>query len=811
MSDSSGKKKSKARYYLPLAAAAAGALGARVAWRRLLRRSLPPKFKRVALPVLSDPVEILRDSWGVPHIYARNAHDLFYAQGFVHAQDRLFQMDIFRRIGSGRISEIVGPAGLISDRVSLYFGWRKAAQAQVDGADTTVREAMGAYSAGVNAYINSQPLPPEFTLLHYSPEPWGLPDSAAIGALLAWGLSVNWETELVRLLLLESLGPQKAHDLTPFAPADYRSIVPDSAMDERMARDLLDAYRQAMVDLPFKTAASGGSGVGSNNWAVSGDHTASGRPLLANDPHLPPTYPALWYENHLVGGEYNVSGFTLPGVPGVVIGHNAHCAWGFTNAFPDVQDVYFERFHEQDDTLYDVNGQWVEAEVHEEVIQVRGRKPVVETVRYTRHGPVFSDLLPQKDRALALRWASYSTHNHMRSVLDMNRAANWEQFRDALRSWGFPSQNIVYADVHGDIGYMMPGKVPLRATGSGLVPVPGWHDQYEWSGWIPFDELPTLHNPESGRIVTANNRVAGASYPYLLTGEWLPDYRARRINEMLDAESRQTADTYARIQADTVSLRAREFLAQALPLVEGVAVEEEEMQFAIQLLLQWDGDMRADLVAPSLYSGWLVHFSQLVIRQAVSPVLADELFKTTRPETFQVDPFLEHALALSIQWLKNGSPEWVGDIKPLLLPALRKTIRVLQREFGEDPAHWLWGNLHYIRNEHPLNRIPGLGRTWKTEDIPVGGDGETVNQADITAHFPPDPVEIIASCRMIIDVGEWDNSVSVLPGGQSGNPASPHYADGLLDWRNGRYHPILFAREKIEASTENILLLLPEG
>ncbi|MEJ2753804.1 MAG: penicillin acylase family protein, partial [Chloroflexota bacterium] len=394
----------------------------RVAWRRLLRRSLPPRFDQTALPGLNDPVEILRDAWGVPHIYARSAPDLFYAQGYVHAQDRLFQMDLIRRVGSGRISEIVGPAGLVSDRVARYFGWRKAAQAQVDGADATVREVAGAYSAGVNAYINSQPLPPEFTLLHYTPEPWGLLDAGAIGAVLAWGLSVNWETELLRLLLVESLGPQKAHDLTPFAADDYRSIVPDTAVDERLARDLLEAYRRALADLPFKTAVSGGSGVGSNNWVVSGDHTVSGRPLLSNDPHLPPTYPALWYENHLLGGDYNVTGFTLPGIPGVVIGHNAHAAWGFTNGFPDTQDVYVERFDEQDDMLYEVNGQWVEAEVQEEVIQVRGRDPVVERVRYTRHGPVFSDLLPDEDRTLALRWASHSPHNHLRSVLDMGRA-----------------------------------------------------------------------------------------------------------------------------------------------------------------------------------------------------------------------------------------------------------------------------------------------------------------------------------------------------------------------------------------------------
>jgi penicillin amidase len=393
----------------------------------------------------------------------------------------------------------------------------------------------------------------------------------------------------------------------------------------------------------------------------------------------------------------------------------------------------------------------------------------------------------------------------------MNVAKNWQEFRDGLRSWGFPSQNIVYADVQGDIGYVMPGKVPQRRQGSGLIPVPGWYDEHEWTGWIPFNELPTLHNPKEGKIVTANNRVVGASCPHLLTGEWLPDYRARRIHQLLDRDSRQTLDTHAHIQVDTISFQAKEFLALAMPAVEKMPLEDETMQFALQLLAQWAGDMCADQVAPSLYTGWLIHFSRLAIRQAVGVEQAAQLFKSNPPETFQGDPFLEIALDLSIQWLEEGSPDWVGDIRPLLLPALRKTIRLLQRKFGQDPEKWLWGNLHYILHEHPLTRIPGLGRSWKTEAIPVGGDGKTVNQADVTPHFPPNPVEIIASCRLIMDVGGWDNSLAVLPGGQSGNPSSPHYEDGLLDWRDGRYHPLLYSRSRIEEATEKVLLLTPDG
>ena len=797
----------KAKYYVP-AILAAGVLGTRLAWRRLARRNLPADYQRIAFAQLNQPVEVLRDKWGVPHIYAENEHDLFFAQGFVHAQDRLFQMDFIRRVGSGRLSEVVGPSGLITDRVARYFAWGDAIQAQIDGADNRVLRVMAAYAAGVKACVETQPLPPEFSLLRYRPETWGLSSTAAIGALLAWGLSVNWETEMLRLFLLESLGPEKAADLTPLSGDAYVAVMPETGVDAQLALSLVAAYRTALASLPLKTAASS-SGIGSNNWVVSGDHTASGRPILANDPHLPPTYPALWYENHLVAGAINVTGFTMPGIPGVVIGHNENVAWGFTNAFPDIQDIYVERFHEKNDELYEVNGQWTEAEIRKEIIKVRGRKPVVERVRHTRHGPVFSDLIPGAQRALSLRWALHNSHNHLRAVLDMNLAGDWQEFRQGLRSWGFPSQNIVYADVAGNIGYVMPGLVPQRRSGAGLVPVPGWNDEHEWTGWIPYSELPTLHNPKSGMIVTANNRVHGAAYPHLLTGEWLPDYRARRISQLLKRDSRQTLDSHARIQADTVSLQARQFLAVALPEADKWKDLEDTLAISVRLLRQWDGDMRADLVAPSLYTGWLVNFSRLAVQRALGIELAAELFKSSPPETFRADPFLEIALDLSIQWLEKGAPAWVGEIRSLLLPALRKTILLLKREFGAKPQKWNWGNLHQIVHEHPLSRIPSLGRPWKTAPIPVGGDSQTVNQAEVAPHFPPNPVEIIASCRLILDVGEWDNSLSVLPGGQSGNPASPHYKDGLADWRDGRYHPLLFSRAHVEAAVEAILLLTP--
>lgn len=327
---------------LPVAVAA-GTLSVVVALRRLMRRSVPSSDGRLAVDGLRAPVEIIRDEWGVPHIYAANEHDLFFAQGFVHAQDRLFQMDINRRLGLGRMSEVMGPLGVPIDKFARHLDWPRAARTQMDQTDEATAAVMEAYAAGINAFIDTQPLPAEFKVLAYRPEPWDVLATNAWGTVLAWGLSANWETELLRAWLIDELGPERAADLTPVYSEDYLTTLPDGQIGRRLAEGLIDAFRETAAHAPTGMPLFG-SGWGSNNWVVSGSRTASGRPHLANDPHLPPAFPSIWYANHLIGGDYNVTGFTMPGVPGVIIGHNEHCAWGITNASPDIQDVYIERF-----------------------------------------------------------------------------------------------------------------------------------------------------------------------------------------------------------------------------------------------------------------------------------------------------------------------------------------------------------------------------------------------------------------------------------------------------------------------------------
>ena len=779
--------------------AAAGVIGASMAARRVMRRPVPQASGRLEMDGLRAPVEVIRDTWGVPHIYAANEDDLFFAQGFVQAQDRLFQMDLNRRLGLGRLAEVTGPLGLPFDKFARTLGWPRAAQRQVDCSDPRTRDAIDAYVGGVNAFIESQPLPAEFTVLAYRPEPWDTLSTSAWGTVLAWGLSCNWETELLRAWLVDELGPERAADLTPVYHEGYTTTLPDEQVGRRLAEGLLTAFRETVAHGPVGVPLVG-QGLGSNNWVASGARTASGRPHLANDPHLPPVFPTIWYATHLCGGDYNVAGFTLPGVPGIVIGHNDHCAWGVTNAFPDVQDVYIERFDPDDPTRYEVNGQWRAAEIAAETIRVRGRGSVSLRTRYTRHGPGFSDILPGDHADLAYDWTLFHAGNHLQAVLSSNRAADWPSFREALRHWSFPSQNVVYADTQGTIAYVMPGLVPRRRKGDGLAPVPGWVEDFDWDGFIPYEEMPVYVNPPEGYLATANNCMAGDSYPYLLTGEWLPDYRVRRIRELLAEQPRLTLADHQRIQTETVSLMARRFLATALPATADIETDPE-LHDALERRAAWNADMTVDSIPATLYFGWVVHFTRAALAQAVGQERADTLLAKGEQIGFPVMPFHEIGYELALRWLEGGAPQWIGDVRPLLLPALRQTLDVLRAQVDRDPAGWAWGKLHRVAFEHEMTRLPGIGRLWKPVSIAAPGDGYTVNQSDLSPNFPPDPATVIASCRLIVDVGAWDDCLIALPGGQSGHPASAHYQDRIGEWRAGRYFPLLFSRDRVVAAS----------
>lgn len=792
---------------------AAGAAGISYAVRHSLRqfwqRPLHGLDGSFTLKGLSHPVEIIRDRWGVPHIYAQTEHDLFFAQGYVQAQDRLFQMDGNRRLGGGRLSELVGPPGLPTDRIARIFGWVRAGEAQIIAASEESRAAAEAFAQGVNAVIAQGNWPVEYALLACRPEPWQPLHSALWGAVLAWGLSANWDAELGRALLIEKLGPEKTADLAPTYDDSYQTILPSERVGARLLAAMIDAYREAMRYLPVGYVPAGPD-VGSNNWVVNGQWTQSGRPMLANDPHLAAIFPTLWYENHLVGGRYNVTGFTSPGVPGVIIGHNERVAWGITNAFPDVMDIFLERLHPDDPTLVEEDGHWVKMAVRQEVIKVRGRRqPVVLDVPYTRHGPIISSLIPGEHRTFSLQWAAFAPSDHLQTLLLLAQATDWASFHRGLRGWGFPPQNVVYADVDGHIGYMMPGMVPVRQRGEGLVPAPGWDTAYDWQGWIPFAEMPAQVDPLEGYVVTANNRVVGDGYPHWLTGEWLPHYRADRIVALIKERAPLSLADQAAIQTDAVSLFARRFLAAALPCLQRESATSELATWALTLLAAWDGTMDAGKVEPSLFFTLFAFYVESAMTQAVGP-LTELLLGNGFLEGFPSNSFYNTSMELALRWLEKDPPAWIGAVRPLLAPALQRALAQLAQQYGPDPAAWTWGRLHQVRLHNHLSRIPGLGKLWKPITLPLNGDSYTVNQAGMTPLFPPQPIYSIASTRMILDVGEWDNSLAAIPGGQSAHPASPHYQDGIPDWHAHRYHPMLFSRQKIEEAAAHCLELQPE-
>ncbi|HEX5837985.1 MAG TPA: penicillin acylase family protein, partial [Anaerolineales bacterium] len=596
-------------------------------------KSFPQVDGEVKLEGLDGPVDIYRDRVGIPHIYATTSHDLFLAQGYVHAQDRFWQMDAWRHIGSGTLSEMFGAGQVETDTFLRTLGWRQTAEQEYAALDPISRAIIDSYTEGVNAYLkdhDTTALSLEYSVLgllspDYKIAPWTPVNSLTWGKAMAWDLRGNMGEEIERAVLLKTLTPERVAELFPPYPGDHPTIVNQigEGSPVRIPND------PAGFDIPGETLAvlqhnvalldhvlePLSDGIGSNSWTVSGELSATGLPLLANDPHLGIQMPSIWYQVHLecqpVTEEcpYNVAGFSFAGVPGVVIGHNDRIAWGVTNVGPDVMDLYIERVNPDNPNQYEVNGEWVDFETRTETIQVVGGGPVEIAVRSTRHGPVISEsygplkndntnddpeFIPFKDRAgielpgqyvIALQWTALAPSTPFQAIWGFDRAQNWEDFREAARYFHVPAQNLLYADVDGNIGYQMPGDIPVRASGDGTLPVPGWTDEYEWTGLIPFEELPYTFNPVEGYIVTANNQVHPREYPNLITRDWDYGFRARRIVGMIENAPGKIDSAYMQsMQADGFNASA----AAYVPLLLQMDELSENETYAQQLLEDWD-------------------------------------------------------------------------------------------------------------------------------------------------------------------------------------------------------------------------------
>lgn len=747
------------------------ALGGSYLW---LRTSLPMTVGQLTLPGLHGTVRVTRDRYGIPTIVAQEDRGAAFALGFVHAQDRLFQMDMMRRFAAGRLSEWFGRATLDSDRFVRTLGLYRAVEHQYPQLPEGLRATLESYAAGVNAYLSAHngALPPEYYLLRAQPEPWRPADSLAWGKVISLQLTGNFRGELLRARLLRTLTPEQLEILYQPYPGHVPLLSHGShAWLQQLPLEAISARLPPEV----------GPHSASNGWVVDGTHSASGKPILANDPHLGFSAPGVWYLARIQTPELRLSGATAPGTPFVVLGHNEHIAWGFTNTKSDVQDLFIEKPDPNDPRQYLTPEGPRPFMTRSEDIRVKDGPPVALTVRATRHGPVISDLgapfekIAPDDHVLALQTTWLADDDRTpEAIWRMARAKDWSIFQQALEQFVGPQQNVVYADIHGNVGFIAPGRVPIRRRGEGWVPVPGWTDEYDWIGFVPYDALPRAFNPPSGHIVTANHKIVADSYPYFLSRDWDAPYRAERIARLLAEVSQQSIDTTAAIQGDVLSLMAK----QLLPLMLRASAKSSEASAAMQRLRGWDAQMKRGRAEPLLFVAWLREFNRSLFAERLGAEFSDY---------WALNPLVIHAIVTKHPgWCDDAKTPAVESCEERLADSLDRAIRQLARRFGPEMASWTWGEAHQAAFPHPIwSRISVL-RDWFGVRIASDGGNDTVNNGMTSIRNALAPYAHIhgPTFRMIIDMARPDRARFVLTPGQSGNVLSPHHADLMPLWRD---------------------------
>lgn len=784
-----------------------GIIGWSYIW--FIKGTIPLYAQELAAPV-SKGVEIYRDEYGVPHIFASVPYDLFFAQGYVQAQDRLWQLDISRRGVSGTLSEILGEEYLDIDHFIRTVGFRRAAEASLPHFSPSTKEALEAFADGINYFIetNSNRLPLEFTLLRYKPQPWTPLDTLAIGKYMAWDLGGNMNTELFLAAAVNKVGMEMAVEIFPSYPEWGPVIVPSEeefAFSRFDQADLLKLKRLSLAatDLVFA------GGFGSNNWVVKGDYTQSGKPLLANDMHLGIKLPSIWYQNHLhLEGDFSVTGATFPGVPGVIVGHNGHIAWGVTNVNPDIQDLYIEKLHPQKPFTFLYLDEWSEAEVIREEIWVKDKKePVYRDVVITRNGPLISQVLGEIEDPLSLKWTAHGPTLELEAFLKVARARNWKDFCAALENFHAPPQNFVYADVQDNIGYRANGLFPIRNKGLGLLPVPGWHDQYQWTGYVPWEEIPQLYNPPEGCIITANHKVVDEGYPYFLTYEWAPPYRAmsieRKLQEMMEGGN-LTLEEIIDIQNNWDNLQAEKIAPRVIEALEKADLPGETAKQALKIFQEWSAN---PVDCPDAPGALIYHQTYLNMAYfTFSDELGEELYENFLCLPYVlVNSFDRLFLQGESPWFNNIHTEKEEKLEDIIEQAFMKTVRQLEEKLGGNPAGWKWGKLHTITFKHPIGSQKILERFYNRGPFPQGGSHVT---AGANSFSPARPFEVTSSAplRYGIDMGRVEEALDILASGNSGNPFHKHYDDQMEKWLAGSYKQMLYNREQIEALSLKMVL-----
>ncbi|MBI4595137.1 MAG: penicillin acylase family protein [Candidatus Tectomicrobia bacterium] len=751
---------------------------------------------------ITAPVRVLFDPYGIPHVYAENRQDLYFAQGFLHARERLWQMEVNRLLGQGRMAEVVGEKALELDYFYRLLGLMKAARKSFASLDADIQEDLQAYSAGVNEFITTNPgrLPVEFTLTGHRPELWHPSDSILIILTTAWILSQNYEEELLSARLILKLGAEKARQFIAPYEAKVTGENTGDTKEEKIPEELKMAWRHMAPLISGnkelkKLFAYKPQPLASNNWVVSGKKSSSGKPIIANDPHLPITLPSFWYEMHLVSPGMNVIGASGAGVPFIIIGHNEHVAWTYTNAMTDNVDLYLIKVDPEHPERYLYDGKWHLIDKEEIHMKAKGGKhPFRKKAYYTLHGPIVSKMvsIDKSQYLVAMVWSGFDVNADVSAFAKLNRAKGENEIKEAAQDFGVLSQNLLYADSSGHIGWQLTGKIPFRVKGNGKYPVPGWESEYLWSGYLPFNSLPHLENPVEEFLATANNKVVDDSYPHIISNTWVAPYRVLRISQLLSEKKQLSKDDFQSIQGDAYSLSAKELVSQ----LGDFELENPRYSGALQELRSWDYTLKAESTAALLYEliAWRIRENQL------SRALGE-----------LKEAYLGSLLALSfpsVEMLKQLKGDNLAEWKNLIERSINEALEALDERLGKAKTNWNWGALHRVDFIHPLGQVKPLNWILNLGSFGLGGDENTI-MAGVYSFTNPFKVTVTPSYRIITDLSDFGQAISMNTTGQSGHPFSRHYRDMVRSWLEVKYHPLWFYKEDVEKNAQSRLIFLP--
>jgi penicillin amidase len=774
--------------------------------RHQVTKSFPVTSGVAVLPALANQVEVRRDPFGVPLITAANEQDLLAALGYVHAQDRLWQMDLGRRAGEGRLSEIFGENTVAIDNMFRTIGIRRIAASVETMVSDSSRMRMQWYADGVNAYIESARgnFPLEFDFLRYDPEPWTVLNCLTIAQMMAWELNLSWWTDLTLGAVVLKVDDARAADILPGFPESVPPIVPGRRRSPMasLGHDLLEVSRDYMNLMGYQ-----GVGGGSNAWVVSPDKSASGRVILANDTHLHLQLPSKWFEVFLRSPDYELGGMSIPGVPGIVAGHNAEIAWGVTNMMADESDFYLIRVDSTDSTKYWFDGKLREMEFRTEEIRVEGGSTVEVVIRSTHHGPIVSDIRTPVQRAAppfvaAMRWTGAVPADRVEAFHRINKARNWSEFLDGVGMFPGPGQNFVYGDKEGNIGYSPGGMIPVRVKGLSILPLPGWESGSEWRGFVPFEKFPRLYNPPEGYIATANNKITDSQFPWHISDLWEPPSRIQRLREVLSQEYGFSVHDFGKLQTDAFSHHAKEMVPHLLAAMEDTLLGFAEQERVKEYLANWDYTFGKDDIATALYETIFVRLLHNIYGDEMGPdLLHDFVILGNIP------------IRITQRLVEEGNSPWFDDIstpapdsaRAVICRSIVEAAAALRDRFGADTKTWRWGELHQLTLTHPFGLVKPLDRVFNIGPFPMGGGATSLMSGEYSFN-EPFAVTVAGSFRIVYDFGSPSEIRSVLPSGQSGQAFHDHYSDQTQLWLNGVYRTFRSDSGAVPPGWEQLIL-----